>query len=52
MFQENYTGSLRPGLLADMVVLDRDYMTIPEDEIREIKPVATIVGGEIVWGQL
>ena len=52
MFQENYTGSLRPGLLADMVVLDRDYMTVPVDEIREIKPVATIVGGDLVWGQL
>lgn len=52
MFQENYIGSLRPGLLADMLVLDRDYMSVPVDEIRDIKPVATIVGGELVWGGL
>jgi hypothetical protein len=52
MFQEDYMGSLRPGLLADMLILDRDYMTVPVDEIKEIKPVATIVGGEVVWGEL
>jgi len=52
MFQENYMGSLRPGLLADMLILDRDYMTVPVDEIKEIRPVATIVGGDVVWGEL
>ncbi len=52
MFRENYLGSIRPGLLADMVVLDRDYLTVPADEIRSITPVATIVGGTVVHGAL
>lgn len=52
MFRENYLGSIRPGLLADMLVLDRDYLTVPEDEIRDIRPVATIVAGQVVYGAL
>jgi predicted amidohydrolase YtcJ len=52
MFQESNIGSLKPGLLADMLVLDRDYLTVPVDEIKEIRPVATIVGGRIVHGEL
>lgn len=52
MFQEGYTGSIRPGLRADMVVLDRDYLTIPGAEIKDIRPVATIVDGRVVFGEL
>ena len=52
MFRENYLGSIRPGLLADLLVLDRDYLTVPVDEIRDIKPAATIVGGKVVHGAL
>lgn len=52
MFRENYLGSIRPGLLADLLILDRDYLTVPEDEIRDIKPAATIVGGQVVHGAL
>lgn len=52
LFCENYLGSIAPGLLADMVVLDRDYLTVPEDEIRDIKPAASIVAGKIVHGAL
>lgn len=52
MFQEQQIGAIRPGLLADLVVLDRDYLTVPVDEIRDIKPVATMVGGRIVHGGL
>jgi predicted amidohydrolase YtcJ len=52
MFRENYLGSIRPGLLADLLVLDRDYLTVPDDEIRDIKPAATIVGGTVVYGSL
>lgn len=52
MFQEGNIGAIRPGLLADMLVLDRDYLTVPEQEIKDILPVATIVGGEVVYGSL
>jgi predicted amidohydrolase YtcJ len=52
VFRENYLGSIRPGLLADLLVLDRDYLTVPDDEIRDIRPAATIVGGEVVHGAL
>jgi len=52
MFKEQNIGAIKPGLLADMVVLDRDYFTVPEDEIKDIRPVATIVGGRIVYGEL
>jgi hypothetical protein len=52
VFRENYLGSIRPGLLADLLVLDRDYLTVPDDEIRDIRPAATIVGGDIVHGAL
>jgi hypothetical protein len=52
MFQEGYTGSIRPGLRADMVVLDRDYLTVPAGQIKDIRPVATIVDGNAVFGAI
>ena len=48
-FQENNLGSIQPGKLADLVVLDRDYLTIPADQIKDIKPTMTMVGGKIVY---
>lgn len=48
-FKENELGSIEKGKLADLVVLDRDYMTIPADRIRDIKPLLTMVGGKIVF---
>lgn len=48
-FDEDKLGSLEPGKLADLVVIDRDYLTCPEDEIRTIKPLRTIVGGRTVF---
>jgi predicted amidohydrolase YtcJ len=49
VFQENNLGSIQPGKLADLVVLDRDYLTVPADQIKNIKPVMTMVGGKIVY---
>ena len=49
VFQEDNLGSIQPGKLADLVALDRDYLTIPADQIKDIKPVLTMVGGKIVY---
>jgi len=52
VFREADLGAIKPGFLADMVVLDRDYLTIDAGEIKDIKPIATIVGGKLVYGKL
>ena len=38
------------GKYADLLVLDRDYLTVAADSIKDIKPVLTLVGGKIVSG--
>ena len=48
-FEENSKGSLVPGKLADVTVLSKDIMTMPEDEIPSAKVVYTIVGGKIAY---
>jgi predicted amidohydrolase YtcJ len=35
--------------LADLLILDRDYLTIPADEIKDIKPLLTMVSGKVVY---
>ncbi len=49
LFQEGNLGSLAPGKYADLLVIDRDYLTVPADEIKDIKPLVTMVGGKIVY---
>lgn len=49
LFREGDLGTLQPGKAADLVVLDRDYFTVPEDEIRDIRPLLTLVGGRAVY---
>lgn len=44
-FEEAAKGSLEPGKLADMVVIDRDFLTCPEADIRNIRPLMTFIGG-------
>jgi predicted amidohydrolase YtcJ len=48
-FEEDVKGSLTPGKLADVVVLSKDILTVPEDEIRSAKVEYTIVGGKVVY---
>jgi hypothetical protein len=48
-FQEQFTGSLTPGKLADFVILDRDIMTVPDAEILGTNVVATYIGGRPVF---
>ncbi|MDI9369883.1 MAG: amidohydrolase [Synergistaceae bacterium] len=47
-FDEHRKGSLRVGMLADSVVLDRDILSGPEEEIKDAKVVLTMTGGRIV----
>ncbi len=49
MMREDKFGSLEAGKFADLVVLDKDYMTIPEDQISSIEPHMTMVAGKVVW---
>ena len=48
-FEENDKGSLAPGKLADVVVLDRDLLRIRPETIREARILHTIVGGRVVY---
>ena len=49
VFRENNMGSIQPGKLADLVAIDRDYLTVPADQIKDIKAVLTMVGGRVVY---
>src|SRR5947209_6756700 len=49
VFEEDELGSIAPGKYADLLVPDRDYLTVPADQIKDIQPVMTMVGGRIVW---
>jgi predicted amidohydrolase YtcJ len=49
LFQEGNLGSLVRGKYADLLVLDRDYLSVPEDAIKDIRPVITMVGGKVVY---
>jgi predicted amidohydrolase YtcJ len=48
-FEENNRGSLKPGKYADITVLSKDILTIPEDEIPTAKVAYTIVGGKVLY---
>jgi predicted amidohydrolase YtcJ len=47
-FDEDKLGTLEAGKLADCVVIDRDYLTCPEESIRDIRALKTIVGGKVM----
>jgi predicted amidohydrolase YtcJ len=48
-FEENLKGSIMKGKLADMVVLDENLMTAPEETLHSIQVLMTLVGGKVVY---
>ncbi len=48
-FEEGVRGSIEKGKQADLVVIREDYLSMPEDDIRDIQPLMTIVGGKVVF---
>ncbi|UCD65055.1 MAG: amidohydrolase [Candidatus Zixiibacteriota bacterium] len=48
-FEEDIKGSLTPGKLADITILSKDIMTIPDDEILDAEIVNTIVAGKVMY---
>lgn len=49
VFEENQRGRIKPGLLADFVVLDRNPLTTPVDDIRAIRVLETVKEGKTIW---
>jgi predicted amidohydrolase YtcJ len=49
-FEEHVKGSLEVGKLADVIVLDRDILTCPADEIKDTEVLTTLLGGKVAHG--
>lgn len=50
MNTESEMGLIAPGNLADFAVLDRDYFSVPEDQIKSVSSVLTVMDGRVVFG--
>jgi hypothetical protein len=48
-FEEKVKGSIEAGKLADMVVISKDFLTCPVDDIKDIEALTTIVDGKVVY---
>lgn len=48
--EESTKGSIAPGQLADFAILNKPYFDVPEDEIRSMESVLTVVDGKVVFG--
>ncbi|MCI0624369.1 MAG: amidohydrolase [Acidobacteria bacterium] len=48
--EESKKGAITPGQLADLAVLSADYFSVPEEQIKQLESVLTVVGGQVVHG--
>ena len=48
-FEEDRKGALEPGKLADFIVIDRDVLSVPADELKDVKVLQTFVNGQSVY---
>jgi predicted amidohydrolase YtcJ len=48
---ENRKGSIEEGKLADMIIIDKDILLTPSNDLKGIKVLMTIVGGKIVYSR-
>jgi predicted amidohydrolase YtcJ len=49
--EDGKKGSLAPGQLADLAVLSENYFSVPEEEIKQLESVLTMVGGKVVYAK-
>jgi predicted amidohydrolase YtcJ len=49
VLKENFLGSIEPKKAGDFIVMNKDYLTVPEDEIGRLDPVLTVMGGKITY---
>jgi len=47
--EEDDLGTIEPGKLADLVVLNSDYFAVPNEDLKKIRSVLTVVGGNVVY---
>jgi hypothetical protein len=48
--EDDKKGAVKPGMLADLAVLSGDYFAVPDDEVKRLESVLTVVGGKVVYG--